>query len=136
MNDWIFLRGLVREQRHWGAFVRQFETCIADAKVHPLDLPGNGALNTMRSPLTMLEMVNVCRSQLQQQGLAPPYRIVSVSMGSMVAVQWAHGYPDEVASMVLINTSMRPFKPCPMRYEPERRAYFQPEVSLRWGICG
>jgi len=32
-------------------------------------------------------------------------------MGAMVAVQWAHRYPHEIAAQVLINTSMRPFSP-------------------------
>jgi pimeloyl-ACP methyl ester carboxylesterase len=137
MNDWIFLRGLVREQRHWGGFVREFETCIADAKVHPLDLPGNGVLNTLRSPLTLLEMVDACRSQLQQQGLAPPYRFVSISMGSMVAVQWAHAYPDEVAGMVLINTSMRPFNHFyqrlrPANYIPILKLLVARATALQW----
>jgi pimeloyl-ACP methyl ester carboxylesterase len=63
-------------------------------------------------------MVDACRCQIRQQGLAPPYRFVSISMGAMVAVQWAHAYPDEVASMVLINTSMRPFSSFFQRLRP------------------
>lgn len=118
MNNWIFLRGLVREQRHWGGFVDVFEASIADARVHLVDLPGNGVLNHTRSPLSIVGMVDACRNQIQQHGLEPPYHLVSISMGSMVAVQWSHDYPDEVASMVLINTSMRPFSSIFQRLRP------------------
>jgi len=118
MSDWIFLRGLVREQRHWGGFVREFESRMLGTKAYPVDFPGNGALNHMRSPLTIMEMVDTCRSQIQEQGLSAPYRIVSISMGAMVAVQWAHVYPDEVACMVLMNTSMRPFSRFYQRLRP------------------
>ena len=121
MTDWIFLRGLIREQRQWGRFVNEFETCIVDSTVHTIDLPGNGELNFMRSPVNMREMVEACRCQLLEQGLAPPYKLFAVSMGAMVAVQWATSFPDEVLSMVLINTSMRPFSPVYQR--------------LRWRSC-
>ena len=119
MSDWIFLRGLIREQRHWGSFLHEFESCIPGAKAHPVDLPGNGALNHLRTPHTILEMVDACRRQLQAQGLGPPYRVLAVSMGAMVAVQWAHAYPEEVDSMVLINTSMRPFSAFYRRLRPQ-----------------
>ena len=40
-----------------------------------------------------------------------------------------------LVSVVLLEIAYL-IEPCPMRYEPERRAYFHPEVSLRRGICG
>jgi pimeloyl-ACP methyl ester carboxylesterase len=122
MSDWIFLRGLMREQRHWGSFVREFEARLPAAKAYPVDLPGNGELNYLRSPTTVKEMVEACRSQVQEQGLAPPYRFVAVSMGAMVAVQWATTYPEEVGAMVLVNTSMRPFSAFYQRLRPQNYA--------------
>jgi pimeloyl-ACP methyl ester carboxylesterase len=109
MSDWIFLRGLVREQRHWGGFLSEFETRLPDARVTPVDFPGNGELNYLQSPITVQEMVESCRAQLQEQGSQPPYRVLALSMGAMVAVAWSAAYPNEVQGMVLINTSMRPF---------------------------
>jgi pimeloyl-ACP methyl ester carboxylesterase len=119
MTDWIFLRGLMREQRHWGAFVEEFVSRLPAAMAYPVDLPGNGELNYLRSPMTVQEMVQACRSQVQEQGLAPPYRFLAVSMGAMVAVQWATAYPEEVAAMVLVNTSMRPFSAFHQRLRPQ-----------------
>ena len=43
--------------------------------------------------------------------MAPPYHLCSLSLGGTVAVEWSARYPQEVAAVVLINTSMRPFSP-------------------------
>jgi pimeloyl-ACP methyl ester carboxylesterase len=41
-----------------------------------------------------------------------------MSLGAMVAAQWACQYPGEVAALVLINTSMRPFSTMTQRLRP------------------
>ncbi len=111
MVTWILLRGLVRESGHWGAFVPHFEDAVPVAKVHLLDLPGNGSRHAQRSPSHIDTMVDACRQQLQAAGVAPPYALLALSMGGMVAVQWAHRFPGEIERQVLVNTSMRPFSP-------------------------
>ena len=108
---WILLRGLVRESRHWGAFAPALAHRLPQARVVALDVPGNGALHQQRSPNSMAGMVQACRTQLQSQGVPPPYHLCALSMGAMVAVQWAHSHPQEVVAQVLMNTSMRPFSP-------------------------
>lgn len=111
MTTWVLLRGLVRESRHWGAFVPTLAAHLPQSRLIALDLPGNGALHQQRSPSNVADMVEACRAQLQAQGVPPPYYLCAVSMGAMVAVQWAYRYPQEIAAQVLINTSMRPFSP-------------------------
>ncbi len=116
-TTWVLLRGLVRESRHWGPFVPALARCLPQARLVALDLPGNGALHQQRSPSTVAGMVEAYRAQAQAQGLRPPYHVCAVSMGAMVAVQWAHSYPHEIAAQVLINTSMRPFSPVTQRLQ-------------------
>ena len=111
MTTWIFLRGLMRESGHWGDFVHHFEDAVPEACVHLLDLPGNGLHHAQRSPSQIDAMVDACRNQVQALGLTPPYALLALSMGAMVAVQWAHRYPHEIERQVLLNTSMRPFSP-------------------------
>lgn len=118
MDDWILLRGLVREGRHWGGFVAEFEQAVPGARAVLLNLPGNGPLCAQTSPATVREMVEACRAQLRARGKLAPYRILAVSMGAMVAAEWSHRYPDEVARQVLINTSMRPFSAFYRRLRP------------------
>lgn len=115
MNQ-VLLRGLTREARHWGGLPGQL---AADGDtVLTLDLPGNGAFCSQRSPATVRAMVLAARAQLRQQGVAPPYRLLAMSLGGMVATDWAQQFPGEVASLVLINTSMRPISPATDRLRP------------------
>ncbi len=122
MAAWVFLRGLVRERRHWGEFIATFEALVPGAHVLSIDLPGNGKLNQQRSPATIDAMVESCRAQLVAGGLHPPYSVLTVSMGAMVAVHWSQKYPDELARQVLINTSMRPFSRFYQRLRPANYA--------------
>ena len=118
MSTWIFLRGLTRESRHWGDFVEQFQSALPGNQVIALDLPGNGRLNQQRSPVRVQEMVVHCRAQLALRNMAPPYQVLALSLGAMVAVAWGHAHPHEVAAQVLINTSMRPFNRFYQRLRP------------------
>lgn len=54
------------------------------------------------------DMAEACRRQLREQGRGPPYHLLGLSMGGMVAVAWARNHPDECRGAVLINTSLRP----------------------------
>lgn len=111
MQTWILLRGLTRESRHWGDFPGQFQHVLPGTQIIALDLPGNGRLNQQRTPLRIQDMVAHCRTQLVSRNIAPPYNILAMSMGAMVAVAWSEMHPREVTAQVLINTSMRPFSP-------------------------
>lgn len=115
---WVLLRGLTREARHWGGFAAQLKAQLAPAKVIALDLPGNGQFNQQTSPLTVQGMVISARQQLLTQGIKPPYNLLAMSLGGMVATSWAQCFPHEMARLVLINTSMRPFSNAVERLRP------------------
>lgn len=109
MTTWVLLRGLIREQRHWGRFPGELAHALPDATIITPDLPGNGSRHTARSATDVARMVESCRQDLSASGLKPPYSLLALSLGGMVAVEWASRYPQELARCVLINTSMRPF---------------------------
>lgn len=119
---WVLLRGLTREARHWGDFAAQLRALQPGAPVIALDLPGNGALQAQRSPASVPAMAAHCRAALQALGVAPPYRVLAMSLGAMVAVAWAHAQPRELAAAVLINTSLRPFGAFHQRLRPSQYA--------------
>lgn len=129
MATWILLRGLTRESRHWGDFVSLFQQAFPEATVVTLDLPGNGRLNQQRSPTRVEGLVADCRAQLAQRQMAPPYHLLAMSLGAMVAVAWSHTHPQEVAAQVLINTSMRPFNAFYQRLRP---ANYLSLLRLAW----
>jgi len=123
MSTWILLRGLTREGRHWGSFPEQLRVeagCQGDANnIALLDLPGNGRENALSAPFNVADMVKFVRSRAADAGLLPPYRLVAMSLGGMVATGWAQRYPEEIERLVLINTSMRPFSAMSERLRPE-----------------
>lgn len=117
-RDWVFLRGLTREAAHWGTFPARFEAALPGARVHLIDLPGNGVRCRERSPATVAGMVTDVRAQLQGLGIRTPVNLLALSLGAMVATAWLHSAPQDVASAVLVNTSMRPFSPLHHRLQP------------------
>jgi len=131
VSTWIFLRGLTRESRHWGDFPDTFRAEIPDADIVTLDLPGNGRLNSMRSPLDVAGMVTHCRAELTARGIRPPYRVLAMSLGAMVTVAWADRHPEEFDRCVLINTSLKPFSPFYRRLRPKNYS-----VLLRLAVFG
>lgn len=118
MSTWVLLRGLIRECRHWGDFPALLAETLDDTTVVAPDLPGNGSLWREASPDRIDGMVAVLRAELAEGGHAPPYHVLALSLGAMVACEWARQYPDELAAMVLINTSLRPFSPSWQRLRP------------------
>lgn len=123
MSTWILLRGLTREQGHWGDFVAQLQAALPDGD-HVLtpDLPGNGTLFEQRSLARVEDMMQACRQMLRAQGHQPPYQVVAMSLGAMVTVAWADRYPHELDGCVLINTSLRPYSPFWHRLRPRQYA--------------
>ena len=118
VNDWVLLRGLTREARHWGSFPRRLGEALGGARVSCLDLPGNGKLNGMTSPLRVEAIADYCHAGLESLGVDPPCRVLAMSLGAMVAVAWAQRHPGDIAAAVLINTSLRPFSPLHRRLRP------------------
>lgn len=130
-HPWVFLRGLTRCAAHWGPFAPAFERALPGSRVIPLDLPGNGVLFRQRSPVSIAGLVEYCRAELLRQGHQPPYAVLAMSMGAMVAAHWAHTAPQDIGRMVLINTSFRPFNPFYERLRPGNYARLLRMALLR-----
>ncbi len=122
MSNWIFLRGLMRESRHWGDFPETFRKVTRVDNIVAPDIPGNGRLNQLQSPASIEAMVEWVRADLQRQQIMPPYSMLALSMGAMVAVAWAEKYPEELQRIVLINTSVAGYSPFYYRLRPENYA--------------
>jgi pimeloyl-ACP methyl ester carboxylesterase len=118
MTTWVFLRGLTREARHWGDFPARFRAVLPADDILTPDLPGNGRLYAEASPTRITAMLEACRQQLRAQGKPPPYHLLALSLGGMVALAWAARYPEECCAVVLISTSLRPYSPFFDRLRP------------------
>jgi pimeloyl-ACP methyl ester carboxylesterase len=129
MTTWILLRGLTREQGHWGHFPDQWLEVFPQDRVLTMELPGNGALHGQRSPASVAALAAHCHREAARLGLAPPFHLLAMSLGAMVATRWAVHHPADVAACVLINTSFGAFSPLHQRLRP--RAW---PTLLRLGI--
>lgn len=109
MSAWVLLRGLTREARHWAELPAQLHASGIEGEIVFADLPGCGGHVRVKTPASVKAMAEFVRTDLLSRGYTPPFRIIGLSLGAMVAVAWAQSRPDELARLVLINTSMRPF---------------------------
>lgn len=121
-QTWVLLRGLTRESGHWGDFptrlLRALRIQQPRARLELLDLPGNGDKHRQSSPTHVEDMMEDCRAELRRRGVPPPYQLLAMSLGAMVASEWAARYPRELSAIVLINTSLRPFSAFFRRLRP------------------
>jgi pimeloyl-ACP methyl ester carboxylesterase len=114
MSTWVLLRGWAREARHWGAFPAQLGAALG-ARVIAADLPGNGRERKRRTPASIARIAEEVRGSLS---LDRPLYLLGLSLGAMVAIEWARRHPGEIAGCVLINTSLRPFSAFHERLRP------------------
>lgn len=111
MTDWLLLRGLAREQRHFGTFPEHFARRVLGARVHTLDLPGFGDQSARPSPTRVDAIVDDLRARAFQGAEQGPRAILALSLGGMVALRWAEKYPDDFSRVVVVNTSSADLSP-------------------------
>ena len=67
--------------------------------------PGYGASEWSRTPRIGRVVVEELRATLRARGLAPPYVLVGHSLGGLYMQLFARLYPEEVAGLVLVDSS-------------------------------
>jgi pimeloyl-ACP methyl ester carboxylesterase len=105
--NWVLLRGLGRESRHWGDFVTVLKKSPSVGEVLALDLPGTGQRYRESSPASVRGMAEKVREEFLTKKGAGDWGVVGMSLGGMIAMEWAHRHPLDFARVVLINTSAR-----------------------------
>lgn len=119
MTTWVLLRGLARESRHWGSFPSVLRSHVREgSRIVALDLPGNGAQWKRRSPASVELMVQAYREQLAAMCVRGPVVLLGLSLGAMVAAEWAYRHPQELAGCVLVNGSANGLTPAWQRLRP------------------
>lgn len=108
----VLIRGLLREARHWGILPGLIQEQYPSALILTPDIPGNGRLNHLTSPNTIAGMTDALREQIPQNY---PVKLIAISMGGMIAIDWMERYPSKVSSAVLINTSLSNISPFYLR---------------------
>jgi pimeloyl-ACP methyl ester carboxylesterase len=123
---WVLLRGLSRSAAHWGDFPARL-SATGLGEVLCIDLPGNGVHVDRPSPTTIAAMLADVRDQLApvrasrpaaRATVHGPLHVLALSMGGMLACEWALRWPQELASVVLVNSSLRGISPFTQRLRP------------------
>jgi pimeloyl-[acyl-carrier protein] methyl ester esterase len=105
--NWILLRGLSREVRHWGKFPSILESKNSKYRVFPLELPGNGRKFNIDSKTSLEDNVEHLREELIELKKSNPgnFGVIAISLGGMVALTWAGKYPNDFKDLVVLNSS-------------------------------
>lgn len=135
----VLIRGLLRESRHWGDFPSVLQNHLnqlsEDEKKWEIltpDLKGNGARFDQSSPSSILAMVDDLRGEVNRPG--EKLWLVALSMGGMIAAEWANQYPEDIEGIVLINTSFSAYSSVPQRLRPENYSVIAQLIFLNHSI--
>ncbi|MCE2593496.1 alpha/beta hydrolase [Motilimonas cestriensis] len=100
----VLLRGLSRDQRHWGSFKTLLQQTLPHYQVTCLDTLGNGTLREHKSPLKMDEYGQDLLAQLADNDIKQPV-LVGLSLGGMVALSALAQQPEQIHHVITLNTS-------------------------------
>lgn len=110
-KNWILIRGLARGRGHWGVFPERLQKAFPHAIIYYVDVPGNGELKDVPTPLKVADFIQSFEEQLKKQNFdatLPTYGY-SLSLGSMGMIEWARQRPDLFKKIFISNTSAANF---------------------------
>jgi alpha-beta hydrolase superfamily lysophospholipase len=105
--NFLLMRGLIREQRHWGKFPELLQERWPRAAILKLDLPGTGTEYQRECPATLAAITDDLRARFVEAraDFDGPFTVVAVSLGGMVALDWCARHSSDFARAVVINSS-------------------------------
>ena len=115
MKPCLLIRGLSRQQLHWGVFPQYLKE-MSDCRILFEDLPGFGERRDILSPKTIEEISTSLDESVIQQ--TSKVNLIGISLGGMVALELARKHPQKVNSLVLINSSFKPYAKFYQRLKP------------------
>ncbi|WP_143872309.1 alpha/beta hydrolase [Catenovulum sediminis] len=116
-----------------GDFSEKLKQSLPGLPIVALDVPGNGDLNEEKSKLNIHDVSEFLHQCMQQRyGKNYKVAIVSISMGAMVALDWANSFRQHVLAITLINTSVAGYLPFYRRLKSQN--YYKILKALFSGI--
>ena len=107
--NWLLLRGLAREQRHWHEFSQRLVERLPSGRVQPLDVAGTGT-ERGRHPRPSIEWLarDVARRLPDAGGEgSSSWGVMGISLGGMIALELCRLLPGRITRAVIINSSSR-----------------------------
>lgn len=125
----VLLRGLFREQRHWGAFLETLQRHQPHCDVIAIDTLGNGQFAQRVSPLHMQAYADHIIAELAPYQ-SRPVVLVGLSLGGMIALAANQQTRQPIHHVIAINSSCNQ-SPWPQRFNLVKvfSGFWQ---ALRW----
>ena len=126
----LLIRGLSRQQGHWGEFPtilrRAFNEKNIAVNLAFEDLPGFGIRYRQQSPSTIEKIAELLIPTLEKLHRKTNQKIhlLGISMGGMVALELANRCPEFCESLVMINSSVKPVAHVFQRLQPQAYPVF------------
>lgn len=104
-DAWLLLRGLGRVRQHWHDFPDRFQSATG-AAVITLDLAGVGDAGNEPVPWTIAgNVASLRRRWLAVRGDHRAWGVLAISLGGMIALDWAHRRPGDFTRVVALTAS-------------------------------
>lgn len=118
-QTWVLIRGLIRSRYHWAGFPERLQQQPWAGRLILPEVAGNGERSSETTPSGVHAMMEDVRQQaLAETGGHKKLTLLAISMGAMIATEWAVCYPDEIEALHLINTSFGRFSKASERMHP------------------
>jgi pimeloyl-ACP methyl ester carboxylesterase len=98
----VFESGLGDTFETWNAVQSSIARCARTVSYNRAGYPGSSPAWGTRDAMTV---VSELRGELQRRGIAPPYVLVGHSLGGLYMQYFARHYADEVAGLVLVDST-------------------------------
>jgi pimeloyl-ACP methyl ester carboxylesterase len=107
--NWLLLRGLAREQRHWHEFSQRLVERLPSGRVQLLDVAGTGTERRRRPRPSIEWMARDVARRMPDAGADGPssWGVLGISLGGMIALELCRLLPGRIARAVVVNASSR-----------------------------
>jgi pimeloyl-[acyl-carrier protein] methyl ester esterase len=99
----VMVRGIVSESYHWWDLPQLLNYAFHDIPVYTPEIKGNGPYNHLKTDTCPQKNVIFLREQIS---CSKKKILVGFSLGGMLCLEWAQKHPDEVAGVILVNSSL------------------------------
>lgn len=113
--NWVMLRGLGRHSDHWGIFADKMRDAFGEIML--IDLPGIAG-EVANVPISISDITDHIRKQYLERKNAEPWGLMAISLGGMIAMDWASRYPEDFVQLVTINSSSSDLSKFYQRMQP------------------
>lgn len=124
-KTWILIRGLTRSSYHWLDFPEKLKQRLQLEMVPTPELPGNGYLHDSVSPTDMPSAISILQKNSIQLAADDklfanqPIGLIGLSLGGMIAANWAYSNPEVISHLVIVNSSFSFLSPFYKRLKPQ-----------------